>query len=185
MTLDSTPAQVGAQCGEVVEGTAKRIVSCANGAFCRYDFNDGATATCHPLVQLGQPCAQGDRCAGLAQCVPTGPTTQVCTTITVHASPGFSCAPAAVAVCDPTARLFCDQESQTCKALGDGSVGAVCATKGMLLSVPGLPCDSGNYCDEDTQLCAAQLAVGEPCEDSDACADDGYCDQVCQASSCF
>jgi hypothetical protein len=166
------PGAEGARCGLDVQTFVQ--AGCATGLYC----NRG-TDTCQRPIADGMPCTgNGDRCAGAAACVAGAtPEQRSCQALTLRREAGQSCDDR-VLYCSPLDGLECDGSACAATRATAGPEGAACARSDYAAA-----CDPGLYCGS-ARTCQRQLALGEVCDESDACADGSCVDDRCRARDC-
>jgi hypothetical protein len=159
------PASEGQRCGNI-EGADMSVTRtrCAENLACR-------SGMCRRIVAAGAPCNPSmDVCAAGTVCVERPGGTPACTSFSdfVRNMPGQSCNPmqGRFPLCNPTARLVCNETTQVCESLGDGSRGARC--------LPGdgpnaATCNEGLRCDPMTRTCVDRVGPGGMCQRDTDC----------------
>lgn len=175
----SATAASGGACGWIVGADGKTTETrCPTGEWCKSNWDGLAeTYACKPLIANGQACVSGDRCAVGSYCTATSEAAGTCATLAV-AKLGEPCSTDSEAApaqrCNDYLRLYCAADGK-CAEFGDGSLGSTCSDGDPELAhcQSGLRCDYAND-EASTGTCAAGLANGESCDESDECAS-GYC----------
>lgn len=151
--------------------------TCAAGLYC----NRGTTRCERPIAE-GQPCTgEGDRCDGAATCAPSATSElRTCQPLTLRREAGQSCDDRVV-YCSPLDGLACDGATCAASRPPAGPEGAACTR-----SDYAAPCDPGLYCGGEggARSCRRQHALGEACDEDDACADGSCVDGRCRARDC-
>lgn len=162
-------AAVGESCGVVDnDGTERTTHLCREGLYCR--LTGVGLGSCAQPVAAGENCASNEICERGYLCDQGN-----CRTITFADSVGASCDPDARIFCDGSLGLACDEDSQACVAVGDGTVGSRCTSEGdSLFSL--VACDSGLFCDRfaTEPTCKEPFENGAVCLGNAQCAS-GYC----------
>lgn len=151
----------GEACGQIATATTVTMASCGEGFFCQLArTGDTNVGTCAAVLADGATCESTEQC----------PETSLCMGGTCGAPPVANTAGAACAnsdagpFCNPLRRLVCNA-SNVCEAIpGTGQVGEGCTAGDFSVS-----CATGNYCDDETDLCVAKKAIGATCQGSDEC----------------
>lgn len=164
----TTDAEVGETCGPIDnEGSARTVALCGTGLYCRYVADAGS---CALPIPAGQPCSDDEVCERGYFCNAGN-----CRTATFVGTVGDACDEESFIVCDPSLGLACDEDTDRCVLVGDGSEGSPCDANGNeFLSV--FMCDDGLFCDLDAEVptCKAPFANGISCESDSQC-ESGYC----------
>lgn len=168
------PAPVGQACG--YDPAMGIDTPCASGSHC-------ANKVCRAVVATGAACnPEQDECTAGEVCRPSaagmGPT---CGPIQLQRTAGATC-DELVTYCNPLVGLTCEAGSCAMTRPPGGAQGNGCSEGDFAA-----PCNAGLYCagaDQGSKTCQPKVAIGEVCDDSDACAD-GSCESGrCAARAC-
>lgn len=162
-------AAVGESCGIVDnDGTERTTTVCDEGLYCR--LTGVSAGSCALPVAAGENCESNDVCERGYLCDEGS-----CRTVTFADSVGAPCNPDARIFCDGSLGLACDEASESCVAVGDGTVGSPCTSEDdSLFSL--VSCDRGLFCDRfaTTPTCKEPFENGAICLGNLQC-DSGYC----------
>lgn len=176
--VPSTPtpdASEGELCGWLSEPTRDQRchegLACLGGRCTAIEERPGAPCPVRLIVPAGEGCGAGLRCIAVdgagARCLPSELQEDVGAWCSLSASSE------ALLVCDPRARLVCDDDERRCRRMSNGGAGERCDVTLYETCQRGLRCVDGH--------CAEAGEAGEPCAGPWECQSSWCADGVCQA----